>query len=245
MTATTQAAPVPKRRRPGIITLLAGLALMALAFAAVVVVGGAVHGGGGTAAVKVTIIGAAHDIRTGKAITADDLSAIEVDILPTGAIKTRDGAVGKIARQDIKSGLPILDAALAAPAPSTAGKLYFALPAGDVAMNIPATDISPYVQPGDQIDIVAAPRPVGSAPAGTVKTKIALKSVRVLAVGIPGTPTAGNLVVAVTPAAAEAIAFLVKNADFTYILRSPLDANTPEQTTAGVDSATFKSEYGY
>jgi len=235
---------VATRKRPGLLVLIAGLALMALAFGAVVLVGGISHGSG-TAAAKVTIIGAGRDIKIGHAITTDDLSTIDVDILPTGAIKARAGAVGKIARQDIKAGLPILDSALAAPAPATAGKLYFALPAGDVAMNIPPTDISPYIQPGDQIDIVAAPRPVGSVPAGTTKTKIALKSVRVLAVGTPGTPSAGNLVVAVPPADAEAIAYLVKNADFSYVLRSPLDANTPEQATQGVDSSTFKSTYGY
>ena len=235
---------IATRKRPGLLVLVAGLALMALAFGAVVLVGGLTHSGG-TAATKVTIVGAGHDIKTGHAITTDDLSTIDVDILPTGAIKARAGAVGKIARQDIKAGLPILDSSLAAPAPATAGKLYFALPAGDVAINIPPTDISPYIQAGDQIDIVAAPRPTSTALAGTTKTKIALKSVRVLAVGTPGTPSAGNLVVAVTPAEAEAIAYLVKNADFSYVLRSPLDANTPEQTTQGVDSSTFKSAFGY
>jgi Flp pilus assembly protein CpaB len=217
---------------------------MGLAFAAVVYVGGATHGGG-AAPTKVTIIGAAHDIKTGHAIVASDLSSIDVDTLPTGAIKAPATAVGKIARQDIKAGLPILDAALAAPAPSTAGKLYFALPAGDVAMNIPPTDISPYIQAGDQIDIVAAPRPSSASQAGSIKTKIAVKSIRVLAVGTPGTPSAGNLIVAVTPAEAEAVAFLIKNADFTYVLRSPLDANTPEQNTSGVDAPTFRSLYGY
>jgi len=239
-----QASVSRPRRRPGIVTLVVGIALMALAFLAVVMVGGTFHGGT-SAPVKVTIIGSAHDIKTGQAITADDLSTIDVDILPTGAIKTRTAAVGKIARQDIRAGLPILDSALAAPAPSTAGKLYFALAAGHVAINIPSTDISPYIQAGDQIDIVAAPRPVGTSQPGTTKTKIALKSIRVLAVGTPGTPSAGNLIVAATPAEAEAIAFLVKNADFSYILRSPLDASTPEQSTQGVDSSTFRSEYGY
>lgn len=232
------------RKRPRILVLVAGLVVMGLAFAGVILVGGATRGSG-PAAARVTIVDAARDIRTGHAITSDDLATIGVDIVPTGAIKSNQGAVGKIARQDLKAGLPILDSALAVPAAASAGKLYFALPAGEVAMNIPPTDISPYVQPGDQIDILAAPKPIGAAAAGTAKTKIALKSIRVLAVGTPGTPTAGNLVIAVSPAQAEAIAYLVKNADFSYVLRSPLDANTPEKSTQGVDSATFKADYGF
>jgi Flp pilus assembly protein CpaB len=238
-----QTAAATSRKRPGLPVLLAGVILMVVAFGVVVFLGNVTRPSGAATA-KVSIIGAAHDIKTGKAITADDLATIDVDILPTGAIKAKEGAVGKIARQDIKAGLPILDSLLATPAVAAAGKLYFALPSGDVAINVPPTDISPYIQPGDQIDILAAPRAVGSS-GGSVKTKIALKSIRVLAVGVPGTPTAGNLVVAVTPAEAEAIAFLVKNADFSYVLRSPLDANTPEQSTSGVDLPTFKSQYGY
>ncbi len=238
-----QSATAATRKRPGALVLIVGIVLMAAAFGAVIFLGS--QHGGGPAAAKVTIVGAARDIKTGHAITVDDLGTIDVDVLPTGAIKTKEAAIGMIARQDIKSGLPVLDVALAAPAHTAAGKLYFALPAGDVAINIPPTDISPYVQPGDQIDILAAPKPAGNAAAGTTKTKIALKSVRVLAVGTPGTPSAGNLVVAVTPSEAEAIAYLVKNTDFSYVLRSPLDANTPEQTTQGVDSPTFKSQYGY
>lgn len=232
------------RKRPGILVLVAGLLVMALAFAGVVFIGAASRGNG-PALAKVTIVDAARDVKTGHAITADDLSMIGVDIVPTGAIKTNQDAIGKIARQDLKAGLPILDSSLAVPAAASAGKLYFALPSGAVAMNIPPTDISPYVQPGDQIDILAAPRSSAASAAAGTKTKIALKAIRVLAVGTPGTPSAGNLVVAVSPSQAEAIAYLVKNADFSYVLRSPLDANSPEQPTQGVDATTFKAQYGY
>ena len=147
--------------------------------------------------------------------------------------------MGRIARQDIKAGAPIIDTQLALPAPQTAAKLYFTLPAGKVALNIPAGDISPYVQPGDQIDVIATAR------GGAVQTKTTLKGLKVLAVGTPGTPTAGNLVVQVSLQDAEALQFLVKNTDFTYVLKSPLDTSSTDPSTTGIDLPGFKTRYGF
>jgi hypothetical protein len=109
-----------------------------------------------------------------------------------------------------------------------------------VAINIPASDISPYVQPGDEIDILAAPHGV----AGN-QEKATLKGLKVLSVGTPGTPTAGNLVVAVSLTDAEMLQFVVKNTDFTYVLKSPLDRGQPDPATTGVDLPTFKARFGY
>jgi Flp pilus assembly protein CpaB len=193
----------------------------------------------------VTILGAAHDLHTGQPVVAADLTTVTVDYAPTGAVRTPAEVLGKILRRDVKAQEPLTDAMLAAPAFAAAAKLYFALPAGHVAMNLPAADITPYVQPGDQIDIIATPRLAGGTAPGSVKTKMAVKEIRVLSIGVPGTPTAGNLVVALTPAESEAVQFLLKNADFTYVLRSPLDHAKPEDNTTGVDINTFKQQYGY
>lgn len=235
--------PASTSRRPRPVVLVAGIMLVILAFAGVTFFAGS--RGGAPAASKTTILGAAHDLHTGQALVAEDVTSITVDFPPTGAVKTPAIVVGKILRQDVKAQEPITDAMLAAPAFAAAAKLYFALPAGHVAMNLPAADITPYVQPGDEIDIIATPRLAGGAAPGSVKTKMAIKEIRVLSVGVPGTPSAGNLVVALTPTQSEAVQFLLKNADFTYVLRSPLDHGKPEDNTPGVDMNAFRQQYGY
>src|SRR5438094_5960088 len=137
------------RRRP--LQILVGVILVAIAFIGVLVFG---RGSGGGSTQKTRVVGAAVTIKTGTAVKATDLNTIEVDTVPTGALTNPTAAVGQIARQDIAVGTPVLDSELAAPAATTAAKFYFTLPAGEVALNIPAGDISPYVQPGDQIDII-------------------------------------------------------------------------------------------
>jgi hypothetical protein len=51
--------------------------------------------------------------------------------------------------------------------------------------------------------------------------------------------------VSLTPSQAEAVQFLLKNTDFTYVLRSPLDHSKPEENTPGMDMNTFRAQYGY
>ncbi|MEA2645159.1 MAG: pilus assembly protein CpaB [Chloroflexota bacterium] len=208
---------------------------------------------------KTSIVGAAREIKTQQVLTADDLTIIQVDTKPTGALTDKAQAVGKIARQAIAKDKPVLDALLAEPAIGTAARLYFALPAGKVALNIPAGDISPYVQPGDQIDVIATPKVTQAQGTGTNpnQTKATLKGLRVLAVGAPvvasgssggnqqAATTGGNLVVEVSLQDAEMLQFIVKNTDFTYVLKSPLDQSAPDPTTPGVDLNTFKSTFGY
>src|SRR5438046_2983057 len=80
--------------------------------------------------------------------------------------------------------------------------------------------------------------------AAAVQTKATLKGLRVLSVGTPGTPTGGNLVVEVSLQQAELLEFLVKNTDFTYVLKSPVDADSPDPSTTGVDLNTFKAAFG-
>jgi Flp pilus assembly protein CpaB len=227
-------------KRPSPLTLIVGILLVIVAFGGVTLLAG--HGGG-SAPASTIVVGAARDIKTATVISADDLAMIKVDTVPTGTIKSKDAVIGKSARSDIKASTPVVDSMLAAPATAGAPKLYFALPAGTVAINIPATEISPYVQPGDRIDIVASPRQVGGT--GTTKTKLAVSALLVLAVGFPGTPNAGNLVVEVTPHEAEVLQFLIKNTDFAYVLRSPSGGSTPEPATNGVDLPTFKQDFGY
>jgi Flp pilus assembly protein CpaB len=247
------------RRRARTIQVIIGVLLVVVAFVGVLIFSTLIGKTG-----KTTVVGAAHDIKTQTVLTDGDLTTVTVDALPTGAIKDKASAVGKFARSDLKSGAPVLDSDLAAPASATPAKLYFALPAGKVALNIPAGEISPYVQPGDQIDILASPKPTsnqqGSAPTVS-QTKATLKGLRVLAVGAPPTgnqqsngsnnsggnanPSGGNLVVQVSLQDAETLEFIIKNTDFTYVLKSPLDVNAPDPSTTGVDLNSFKAAYGY
>ena len=207
----------------------------------------------GPPSVKFAVVGAAHDIRTGTVLTAADLNTVTLDTQPTGALVDKTSAVGKVARNELAAGKPVLDSDLATPALGAPVRLYFTLPAGKVAINIPAGDISPYVQPGDTIDIIASPRAAANAPAGTPGTqyKVTLKALLVLAVGAPqaasqgAAAVGGNLIVEAGLQDAEAIEFLVKNTDFTYVLRSPLDKTAAEPNTSGMDLQTFRQLYGF
>ncbi len=234
------AAP-PRRRRT--LQVAIGVVLVILAFVGVLFFSRL--SGGGTASTVVTIVGANRDIKTATPLVAADLTTITVDTLPTGAVRDATLLVGKVARHDIAKGVAVLDSDVASPAIGTAAKLYFALPSGKVALNIPSSDISPYVQPGDEIDIIASPK--GGQASGP-QYKATLKGLRVLSVGAPATAAGaggGNLIVEVTLQDAEAIEFLIKNTDFTYVLRSPLDQTSPDPGTTGVDLPTFKQIYGF
>jgi len=54
-----------------------------------------------------------------------------------------------------------------------------------------------------------------------------------------------QLVVQVSLQDAETLEFIIKNTDFTYVLKSPLDVNAPDPSTTGVDLNSFKAAYGY
>ncbi|MGI8610386.1 MAG: Flp pilus assembly protein CpaB [Candidatus Dormibacteria bacterium] len=239
----------PRRRRP--LQVILGVVLVVLAFVGVLIVARL----SGAPAQKITVVGAARDIHVGKVLVADDLSTISVDAPgPTGAFREKTGAVGQVARQNIIAGNPLLDTQLAQTTAVTPARLYFTIPAGKVALNIPAGDISPYVQPGDQVDVIATPKAAGgNANAATnQQTKTTLKGLLVLAVGAPGqaatgnaTPSGGNLVVQISLADAEALQFIIKNTDFTYVLKSPQDAGATDPETTGMDLNQFKSKFGY
>ncbi|HEV3231675.1 MAG TPA: SAF domain-containing protein [Candidatus Dormibacteraeota bacterium] len=238
---SNQQGPKPRSKVPQIAL---GALLVVVAFGGVILFG---RGGGGSGGHQATMYQAARDIKTGAAVTVDDLSTVTVDVLPTGAIIDRAMAIGKIARQEIPANTRLIDSMLAAPPTLTAAKLYFTLPSGQVALNIPSSDISPYVQPGDQIDVIATVKPgTGTgATATTTQTNATLKGLKVISVGTPGTPTAGNLVVAVTLQQADLLEYIVKNTDFTYVLKSPLDAQAQDPGTQAVDSQVFKSQFGF
>lgn len=235
----------PRRRRP--LPIILGVVLIILAFGGVLVVARLAT----PPPAKVSVVGAAHDIHVGRVFTADDLSTVEVEAPgPTGAQRDRAQVIGRVARSNITSGSPVLDAQLAQQTAAAPARLYFTLKPGTVALNIPAGDISPYVQPGDQIDVVATPKLGASA--ANPQTKTTLKGLLVLAVGAPGqqatgnaTSSGGNLLVQVTLQDAEALQFIVKNTEFTYVLKSPQDASGTDPDTTGVDLNTIRAKYGF
>jgi pilus assembly protein CpaB len=243
--SATLSTAAPRRRRP--VQIILGVVLVVVAFVGVLIVARLA----GAPVQKITVVGAAKDIHVGKQIAADDLNTVSVDAPgPTGAFKDPALAVGRVARNNITSGTPVLDTALAVQSAVGPAKLFFTLPAGKVALNIPAGDISPYIQPGDQIDVIATPKVANTST--NQQTKTTVKSLLVLAVGAPGqastgaaTATGGNLVVEVSLQDAEALEFIVKNTDFTYVLKSPQDASSPDAPTSGMDLNQFKATYGF
>lgn len=237
----------PRRRRP--LQVILGVVLVVLAFVGVLVVARTA----GAPSQKISVVGASKDIHVGKVLVVDDLSTISVDAPgPTGAFREKTAAVGQVARQNIVAGAPLLDTQLAQQTAVAPAKLYFTIPAGKVALNIPAGDISPYVQPGDQVDVIATPKIGAGTTNANQQTKTTLKGLLVLAVGAPGqaangnaTPGGGNLVVEVSLNDAEALQYIVKNTDFTYVLKSPQDAGSTDPETPGMDSGQFKAKFGY
>lgn len=205
-------------------------------------------GGGSTgSAAKVSVVGAKTAIPSGHTLVPEDLDVVKVDVAPAGSVTSNALVIGKITRQAIAAGSPITDAMLVAPAPTVASKLYFTLRAGYVAINVPPGDLSPYIQPGDQIDVITSlcPQKIagGNGSGQCTQTKTTLKGLRILSVGTPGTPTAGNLIVEVKLAEAEELEFIIKNTDYTFALKSPLDSG-PDPATTGIDIPTFKSLFG-
>jgi pilus assembly protein CpaB len=228
--------------------VILGVVLVVLAFVGVLIFARLA----GAPATKITIVSAARDIHVGKKVTTDDLTTSEVDAPgPTGAFRDKTAPIGKVARTTIASGLPVLDTQLAAETAIAPARLYFTIPSGKVALSVPSGDISPFVQPGDQIDVIATPKVAGSSVGQ--ETKSTIKGLLVLAVGAPSSGTnssapataGGNMVVQVSLQDAEALQFIIKNTDYTYVLKSPQDAGSTDPSTNGMDLPTFKSTFGF
>jgi Flp pilus assembly protein CpaB len=229
------------------ILLIFGVFLAALAFAGALLLGRTPGGSGITGGARnVQIVIATKDIAPAQQITTDmvDVQNFSTEQAPPFAYRTRDAVVGHFAAVQIRLGQPILQDVLV----STAGDVpapkqdYLKIPAGMVAMQIPAGELvgaGGFIQPDDRIDIIVT---LGST------TKTAFTGLRVLRVGPAGSPNARGITssytVIVTLKQAEDLKFLIDQTNYKYVLKSISDyGNIDGDTGAGTDLNSFKRDY--
>lgn len=124
-------------------------------------------------ATTVPVLTASRDLPGGTTLIADDVRTAEVppDLVPSGALASSDAAVGRVLAGPVRAGEPLTDVRLVGP-DLLAGW-------GDDLVATPVRIADPgvldLVQPGDVIDLLAAPTAGG-------QTEVAAAGVPVLAV---------------------------------------------------------------
>ena len=129
------------RHRP---LLVAGL----LAAALVAAVAAARPPAGPTEAVAV----AERDLASGQALTADDVTAVEMDpkLVPTGAYSPADAPLGRVVAGPVRRGEPITDVTVVGPG------LAAGLPASQVLTSVTVRTVADtLVRSGDVVRVVA------------------------------------------------------------------------------------------
>ena len=95
---------------------------------------------------------AAHDLEPGRALTADDVTAVELDpaLVPDGTYSPADAPFGRVVAGPVRSGEPVTDVAVVGP------DFAAGLPAGHVLTTVSVrTPADILVQPGDLVRVVA------------------------------------------------------------------------------------------
>ena len=156
-----------------------------------------------------------------------------VKLLP---LNTYQGSLaGLYTTEALPQGVPLVSTDLFNPA--TSDLIPNRLPKGDIAFNFstnPGTAVDGVIAPGDQIALLALVPPPGaasSASAGTTtaaanQSVVFMQGLNVLAVNGAltgaGTPGSGEqLILAVTPAQAEALVYAEAHTTFTVVLEAP------------------------
>ncbi len=229
------------------ILLIFGVFLAALAFAGALLLGRTPGGGNALGGAKnVQIVVATKDIPVSTQITTDmvDVQNFSADQAPPFAYRSKDLVVGHFAALQIHTGQAIYQDLLV----SSAGDVpapkqdYLKIPAGMVAMQIPAGELvgaGGYIQPDDRIDIIVS---LGAT------TKTAFTNLRILRVGPAGSPNARGITssytVLVTLKQAEDLKFLIDQTNYKYVLKSISDYDKLDPDTGtGTDLNSFKRDY--
>lgn len=144
--------------------MIARRSLLILALIAGCIAGGLYY----TGAQRVALVVAAHDVSVIRPLTAEDLEVRSVppDSLPTGAISSVDGVIGRVPVGPLWQGQPLVSHALADDAATFHTGLT--LRPGERAVAIPVVAVSAVggaIAPGARVDVLAVPL-IGRAPAG-------------------------------------------------------------------------------
>ena len=179
-----------------------------------------------------SVLAAAEDVQRGAALTQDALEVVTVPsrFAPPGAMRDLTRATGRIVVADIAAGEIITQLRLAG---AHAGPTAALVPPGMRAVQVPVAG-AVGVKPGDLVDVIA------TFGGGGAHTEVAGEALEVLAVdrgggggsfGATTAPTSGSvgLVLLVSPADAERLAFASAFATLSIAVRGP-DDSVPGET---------------
>ncbi len=108
-----------------------------------------------------------------------DVKEVPTKLVPAGAVKSVDEAVGKIARVQLIPGEILVAERLAEPT-ATGKDVAFTMPEDYVIVALPATDLlsqSNILKPGDKVDIMVSVDTGGNAAGGSMVTLDSLQNV--------------------------------------------------------------------
>ena len=243
-------------------SVLISVALVIAAIAAFTIF--RIVGGGATDTTGTKVVVAAMNIEAGSTISPADLKEVAWSEAqaPLGSFANADVLVGRVARQSMVSGEPILDAKLAPE--GSRGGLAATIPFGKRAITVRVNDVigvAGFALPGSFVDVIAN----GKDSADIPFSKIVLTRVKVLAVEqeTDSDPTKPKVVTAVTleltPEETERLDLARNIGTFSLALRNEMDADqaqakghriddiikpgkTTEKSAAGTGGAKAKAE---
>lgn len=187
------------------------------------------------------VVAAASDIKLGTVLTADNLTAVEIEgTLPKGVIleKDKSSLVGRGVISDLYQGEPVLENRLAAP--GSGGGLAATIPTGMRACAVKVDDVvgvAGFVTPGMRVDILISGIPPGvPGVLQSTETRTILQNIQVLSAGTDiqkdaeGKPKQVQVVnLLVSPEQAETLS-LASNPQvkIQLVLRNPLDTQVAQ-----------------
>lgn len=166
----------------------------------------------------VTVLVATHGIQAGSVITAADVTTRKYlsSSVPGSAPHNAGEVVGLAARVDIAAGDPLLPALLGPASAGVAPTSLLPVPAGYVAISVPATDLSAaggFIAEGSFVDVIAtANLSTFKAGASGSSTRTVLASVEVVRVGSAAEQGAAH------HAGATVLTVLVDGCDVQYVI---------------------------
>ncbi len=213
----------------------------------------------------VAVLVAARDIPAGSVITTADLTTKKYlsTSAPASALHQAGDAVGRAARVDIAAGDPMLPALIGPASAGVAPASLLPVPAGYVAISLPATDLSAaggFIVEGSFVDVIATAN-LSTFKPGTngSSTRTVLASVEVVRVGSAAEQGAAQhagatvLTVLVDGCDAQYVIWLLANASLSFAAL-PLrhgdlpvpDSTCPGRTTTGsIGPAEVNARYHF
>lgn len=198
-----------------------------------------------------TVLVATQEIQPFTALTPEMYTKqqLPTKAVPADAITDTAMLEGRYARTLVPAGTPLRAALLASAsghASSLAAQLTDSGIPGTRALAIPvdeATGVGGTLEPGDHVDVIAAVKIDRTNAPPVTMSKVIARAVPVLAKTAGDATTKGTIVLQVTPAQAEEIAFS-QMAGKVYLATNPYKPDRDAIQTSGVTPDTFLQRYG-